>query len=321
MKGFHLNTADARTDDTRPGPEVPARMDTLADVLERGLLDECLIALGRRPDGPARPWLGAGLRRPVRRLAQMLAAFDQRVVNAGLCAAAGELLANFVQGASVRGAEHVPAEGPLLVAANHPSTFDALVVAAGLGRDDLKLIASGVDVLRHLPAASQHMIFVAPDAPQRMTVVRAMLRHLEAGGAVLMMASGLPDPDPDLEPGAEQALEAWSGSLGLALGRVPAARLVVAIVSGVLAGACLHHPLTRLQRGAWQKRKLAAFLQISQQLAFGRDFGLRPRVTFGAPIGLAGAGLGSSSEARRRAVLDEARRVLSAHMAAGGAAG
>jgi hypothetical protein len=143
-----------------------------------------------------------------------------------------------------------------------------------------------------------------------------MLRHLDAGGAVLVMAGGLPDPDPDLEPGAEQALEAWSPSLELALRRVPGVRVQAAIVSGVLAGACRRHPLTRLRTVAWEQRKLAAFLQVSQQLGFGRDFALRPRVSFGAPIALphpAGAG---ADQDLRRAILASARGVLAAHLAA-----
>jgi hypothetical protein len=293
-----------------------AQPAALVAELERSLTDECLIALGLAPDGWARRLLEPVFRRPVRRLAQLLARFDQGVARGELSQAARELLAHFVDEVSVRGAEHIPADGPLLVAANHPGTYDGLVLIGSLGRDDLKLIASGVDLLRGLPASSRHMIFVGPEAPQRMTAVREMLRHLEAEGAVLVLASGLVDPDPDLEPGAEQALEAWSGSLELALRRVPRTRLVVSIVSGVLAGACLRHPLTRLRRVAWEKRKLAAFLQVSQQLAFGRSFRLRPRVSFGAPITLADGGQARPDHDLRRVILEVARGVLSAHLAA-----
>lgn len=288
----------------------------MVDELARFLTDECLIALGLRPHGLARRWLEPVIRRPVGRMAWLLARLDQDVAQVGLPQAARRLLAEFVEGVSVRGADCIPKAGPLLVAANHPGTYDALVVIANLGRDDLKLVASGVDLLRRLPVTSRHLIFVQPEAHQRMTAVRAMLRHLEAGGAVLVLASGLPDPDPDLEPGAEAALETWSPSLELALRRVEATRLVVAIVSGVMARACLHHPLTRLQRVTWQKRKLAAFLQVSQQLAFRRQFALQPRISFREAVGLTDLGRRTTSADLRQAIIGCAQTALAAHMAA-----
>ncbi len=310
------NTVAVGPDFVPAGDEGPAQTGALVEALERFLTDECLTALGLKPGSQVGRWLEPVVRRPVRRMARLLARFDQGIVQAGLIQATRELLSVFVEAVRVRGADCIPAQGPLLVAANHPGTYEALAVIANLGRDDLKLVASGVDLLRRLPAASQHMIFVSPEAHQRMTAVRAMLRHLEAGGAVLVLASGLPDPDPDLEPGAEAALEAWSPSLELALRRVPATRLVVAIVSGVMAGACLHHPLTRLQRVAWQKRKLAAFLQVSQQLAFGWDFALRPRVSFAEAIRPTDRRRDSTSDNLRQAIMACAQAVLAAHMAA-----
>ena len=92
------------------------------------------------------------------------------------------------------------------------------------------------------------------------------------------------DPDPDLLPGAEQAQKSWSPSLELALRRVPETQLVVSIVSGVLARSCLQNPLTRLAGEDWRRRKLAEFLQVGQQVAFSRKFGLNVRVSFGAPV-------------------------------------
>jgi len=129
-----------------------------------------------------------------------------------------------------------------------------------------------------------------------MAVARESVRHLQSGGALLVYATGRVDPDPALLPGSEEALQTWSASLSLFLQRVPEARLVPAIVRGVLAAACLTHPLTRLRREPRQKQFLAEFIQVGQQVLFGRGFGLRPTVHFARP--LTSAELAGSPDAR-----------------------
>jgi hypothetical protein len=245
----------------------------------------------------------------------MMAEFDRRVAISGPPEASRWLMGQFVETVDIRGTERIPTEGPVLIATNHPGAYDGFIIMSSLPRKDLKMPVSGVPFLRALPAASQHVIYVTPDTLDRMSVIRTMVRHLESGGLVITFATGLVDPDPDLEPGAERGLDAWSPSLEIALRQVPATRLVPTIVSGVLSEECSRSALTRLPKAAWEKRKLAEFLQISEQLAFGRRFRLSPRVTFGQPVTLSELRSGSGTRSAMPAILACARAVLGEHRA------
>jgi len=118
-----------------------------------------------------------------------------------------------------------------------------------------------------------------------MMAVRQGVRHLQNGGILFIFSTGLVDPDPSVWPDAAvRALEHWSGSLEIFLRRVPETQLVTGIASHVLSAACAHHPLTRLAKQDWQRRRLAEYLQVFQQVAFGRRFGLIPRLSFSPPL-------------------------------------
>jgi hypothetical protein len=290
---------------------------TKADDMRRFITDEFLIALGLSPQSRLRPWLEPVIRRPARRLAQMAVDVDGRIARLGLAEAAREVLFQFIDGLTVCGAETIPAQGPLLVASNHPGAYDLPALVASMQRDDLKVVASGVDVLRRLPNVAQHMIYVTSDVHARLSVVRDMIRHLGEGGALLIFPTAQVDPDPALEPGSEEALGRWSPSVSVVLHRVPQARVVPAIVSGVLAEACLRNPIARLPRVTWRKRKLAEFLQVSQQLALHRSFSLNPRVSFGQPLVAAELCREAGPSGLLPAIIDSARSLLATHLAGG----
>ena len=117
-----------------------------------------------------------------------------------------------------------------------------------------------------------------------MAALRESIRHLRAGGALLVFASAQVDPDPAFLPGAHEALKQWSPSLSLFLRLLPETTIFVAIVSGVLAQPCYRHPLTLLRREQHLKQFLAEFVQVGQQVLFRRRFGLCPLVQFGEPL-------------------------------------
>lgn len=285
--------------------------------LREDILDEVCLALGFQPGGPARRALGLLLRYPAGRFAGFAAQTDRRIAEAGVQAAAGELLAHFVEGVAVRGEESIPLSGGLLVACNHPGAYDSVVIAAHLPRPDLKVIASDVPFLRHLPHARAHLIYASPagvpDAHGHMLAARMAIRHLKAGGALLTFPTGRVDPDPALLPGAAQALEDWSHSLELFLRQAPETNVVVTIASGVLAAGPLRNPLTRLAVEPWKRQRIAEYVQLIQQLAFRRKFDLRPRISFGAPA--SASELARDPAGARAALLDRARVLLEEHMA------
>jgi hypothetical protein len=285
--------------------------------LREDILDEVCLALGFRTGGFARRTVGLLLRYPAGRFAGYAARTDQRIAEAGLQTAAGELLSHFVEGVVVRGEEHIPRTGALLVACNHPGAYDSVAIAAHLPRPDLKAIASDVPFLRGLAHARAHLIYASPagvpDAYGHMLAARMAIRHLQAGGALLTFPTGRIDPDPALLPGAAKALEDWSHSLELFLRQAPETSVVVTIASGVLAAGPLRNPLTRLAGEPWKRQRIAEYVQVIQQLAFRRKFDLWPRLTFGAPV--SAAELVSDLDGARAALIERARALLEEHMA------
>ena len=262
----------------------PANQNNSVSIIElrENLIDEIFKAAGFSDSGMLRKIGGSLFNQLARRFATIAARFDQVMYQSGFPAAAQDALNHFNLMMQVRGAENIPYQGPVLIAGNHPGSFDALCVLANLPRQDVYFIVSGVPLTHSLPNTSPHLIYAPSDKHERMLAIRAMTRHLQEGRAVFILPSGRLDPDPDVLPGAEQALELWSPSLDILLRRVPETQVVIAITSGVLAPQVLHHPVTRLQK-SWRRQKLAEFIQVGQMLFNPHKYELHPRITFSSP--------------------------------------
>ena len=280
--------------------------------LRRAISEEILVAAGVPRESVLQTLLRPLLWYPAHRFATVAAEFDRRVALEGLTAAMQWLLPTFVEGTRVYGLEDLPARGPLVIASNHPGSYDGVVIAAHLGRDDLRIPASDVPALRHVRATAKHLIYthLGDDSHARISAARESVRHLRSGGALLVYAAGKLEPDPAVLPGAREALQDWSGSLAWFLGQVPEAALVVTIVSHVLAPSCLRSPVTLLRKKQRRKQFLAETVQIGQQLLFGRRFGLRPEVRFGTPLSAVDLGGGRDAETARTVIVAEAERLL-----------
>lgn len=257
--------------------------NALIPTIRNTAVEEIVAALGFPRQGLARRIFSPIFWPPADILARLLARIDQPTRESGLPGAARFLLPRFVDEVQVAGEQAIPIEGPLIIASNHPGAYDALAILSNVPRKDIKFIVSDVPILHSVPSISEKFIYTPPQAEMRAKAVREIFRSLKNGEAILIFPSGLVDPDPAFMPGALQALDLWSASLDLILKKVPQTKLQIAIVSGVLAPACLRHPLTRLPEESWRKQKLAEFLQVIQQLLFKRNFGLKPRVFFGEP--------------------------------------
>lgn len=221
---------------------------------------------------------------PARRLAEISLELDRRLSQNGPAGAARWLLSHFVAGYQAQREELVPPTGPLLIAANHPSSYDALVVSACVNRPDYKIVIGDIPPYHYLPHLCGHAIFSpnAKDTFGRMQTLRETVRHLEQGGALLIFPRGGIEPDPDFMPGADSEFDRWSRSLEIILRRVPQTRVLVAIISGVISPEALRHPLTWFRRARPDKQRLAYIYQIIRQMLGGEElFSLKPRVTFG----------------------------------------
>jgi hypothetical protein len=281
------------------------------------ILDEVFVAFGFSKTGLPRRLFWPPFWPIGRGFAHILANLDQDVAQLGLSAGAGRVLNRFIEQIEINGRENIPADGPLLVACNHPGAYDAFAAVACLGRDDLRLVVSDVPLLKTLPSVTPHLIFSSASSHGRMNTVRTAIRHLESGGAVFIFPTGLVDPDPAVLPGASEALGRWSESLELMLRRVPQTRLLATVVSGVLSPSAFRNPIVRLRKTPWDQRKLAEFIQVMTQFVFPHHYRMTPRISFAGPVTLSDLRQGRDPSASvMPAIIEHARRLLTAHTGA-----
>jgi len=285
-------------------------MDTRIKTLTDTLLDEIVNAAGLRKTLAARRTFGLLFRRAADRLSAIGLAADRMIRTDGFPAACRWMMSHWVGNVTTRGAENIPPEGPLLVVSNHVGAYDILVAPSQVNRPDLKIISSDIKYLKNLPHACEHLIFLTDEPHDRMAATRAGIRQLKEGGSLLLFGSGRIDPDPALSAEAEKHLENWSPSIDLFLRMVPQVKVVLSIASGFLTSRWMNHPLTRLRRVDWEKRRIAEFGQVLQQLFFPGTIYVSPSVSFAPPITAEELG-----ENPRQKLIEQARRLLADHLA------
>ena len=284
-------------------------MDTRIETLTDTLLDEIVNAAGLRKTLAARRTFGLLFRRAADRLSAIGLAADRMIRTDGFPAACRWMMSHWVGNVTTRGAENIPPEGPLLVVSNHVGAYDILVAPSQLNRPDLKIISSDIKYLKNLPHACEHLIFLTDEPHDRMAATRAGIRQLKEGGSLLLFGSGRIDPDPALSAEAEKHLENWSPSIDLFLRMAPQAKVVLSIASGFLTSRWMNHPLTRLRRVDWEKRRIAEFGQVLQQLFFPGTIYVSPSVSFAPPITAEELG-----ENPRQKLIEQAKHLLTDHL-------
>jgi hypothetical protein len=245
------------------------------------------------------------------RFSKLVLELDHEVEQNGAMAGARWLLKHFVTGHEASGTDLIPKEGPLIIASNHPASYDGMVISAYIPRSDYKIIIGEIPPYRYLPHVSQHAIF-SPNVKNtfgRMQTMRNAIDHLKEGGALLIFPRGGIEPDPAFMPNPDSEFDKWSRSLEIFLQRVPLTRVLVTTVSGVIAPASMRHPITLFRRTRPDRQRLAFIYQMICQVLSGRElFGLTPQVTFGEVL----------SSANHQNVLSEveqsARRTLKKHL-------
>ena len=239
-------------------------------------------------------------RSAVGRFVADLLEMDAAVGASGLAAAADVLLPRYAGTVTIRGAERVPATGPLVVAANHAGVTDGPALWRLLAaRDDLRVIALDRPILRGLPHTSSRLFTVEDGAEGRPGLVRRIADHLREGGAVLTFPAGTIEPDPALRPAdAHAALDGWGRSIELFVRLAPQTTVVPVAVSGVISQRMLRSPIARRRATPEDRELAAATLQVLL-----RDRSVNPVVSVGEPL----RGNGSNGELRAAmaALLDD----------------
>jgi hypothetical protein len=250
---------------------------------------------------------------PVNRFSKLIAGFDASVKENGFAFASSQLLKELTGEVVATGQEFIPATGPLIIASNHPGTYDGLAIISKLPRNDFRLIVSGIPFFQNLPNASKNLIFTTHDISDRMDVIRKSVRHLQGGGALLIFPSGRLDPDPSIYSDAGEGLKEWSRSIEVFLNKVPVAQLVLTIASGVLSGEFLNHPLLKLFKNDHERRRILEFTQVIRQMALGKPVELHPKVTFAKPLDQTDL-LISTDNHLKSAILEKALVLLQDHI-------
>ena len=165
------------------------------------------------------------VRGPVNHFSKLIVEFDISIRDRGYVYASTQILKKLTGDVIADGQEYIPANGPLIIASNHPGTYDGLAIISKLPRNDFRLIVSGIPFFQNLPNASKNLIFATHDTSDRMDVLRKSIRHLQGGGALLIFPSGRLDPDPSIFSNAGEGLKMWSRSIEVFLNKVPDAQL------------------------------------------------------------------------------------------------
>jgi glycerol-3-phosphate O-acyltransferase / dihydroxyacetone phosphate acyltransferase len=115
----------------------------------------------------------------------------------------------FFRSITIRNSEAIPKEGPLLVLANHPSTFlDPIVIASLLDRNVFflakgELFKSGF-AKWFFPKLNMIPVYRKQDDPTQMSknqdTFKKCFEHLEKGGAILMFPEGISITERKLRP-------------------------------------------------------------------------------------------------------------------------
>ena len=279
------------------------------------LIDEIINAVGLTKSAGMQRVFNIFLGKITMYLSGICIATDRKIASDGFPAATGWMASHWVHEVTTRGAASVPAEGPLLVVCNHVGAYDILVVPSQINRRDIKIIASDTPFFKSLPNASRHMIYASDDPGKRMAAARQGMAHLQEGGALLLFGTGLIDPDPAVYPQSETEIGNWSPSIDIFLRKVPQARLVICIVSGIVMPRWAHSPLTWLRRVDWQKRRIAEYGQVIEQLLFRGKPNISPSMTIAPPVSVDELRRESLGDRLLPAVVARGKTLLAEHLA------
>ena len=290
-------------------------MDAETKLLSHSLVVEIAGSVGYRNSPFVQRLVWIFFRPVTDRLAEIGVQFDRDVTQHGFSTAMGNALQAFIRKLAVRGQAQVPTTGPLLVLSNHPGTYDSLIISSALRRDDLCIISGDIPFLKNLPRAHSHFFFTSEnDQNVRTVAARQAIRHLQAGGALLLYGFGHIDPDPAVYCDAPSVIEQWSPSIDLFLKVVPETRALITITSHVVAPQWRHSLLYHLRRTPLDRRRLVEFGQVMTQLLFPGTFLQSPFISFAPPVDSGILRKERPSGPLLPAVIERAKKVLNDHI-------
>lgn len=287
---------------------------TLVQHIQSAITDEIFYALGLGRRGALRRAFGWVFALPTRRFARYMADVDAAVAIGGPPAGCQVMLDSLGVHAQAEGVENIPNTGPAIILANHPGAYDSMAIGSLIPRTDLNVIVAKTRLYQVLPHIHPHLFYASQDRTESMTALRHATQHLEEGGILLQFGSGLIEPDPAIFPVDDAVFARWSASIEVLMRKVPEAQIIPTIASNVLLKRFAQHPLTRLRRDAMDRRRLAEFMQVIQQLVFPKSVEAKPSISFGSPFDLAALEAHGAQRRRMPAILARVRDQLAYHL-------
>jgi len=281
---------------------------TQVNKLQYDMVGEMLKAVHLPDKQFPRNFVNGLTKRATTNFAEVMADFDRVIGLDGLPAACTHLLDKLVNGVSAVGTEHIPLKGPAVIAANHPGTYDAISVLSALPREDVRIIVGANPFFRDLTAGKKFLLFSTREQSDRVEVIRQGIQHLENGGLLLYFPYGHISTDPAVMEGAEEMIRGWSRSLEIFLRKVPSAKLVLAVISGVINKGYIDHPLPNMFKG-FERRRIIEFLQMIRQMVHHIKQDLHIRINFQQE-----AQSVDGSVTRMQAIIRQELSLLSTHM-------
>lgn len=225
------------------------------------------------------------VRRLVRPVANHVAGrfvtYDRALGEAGMRLGSTWIVEDATGGLQVEGTDRVPAQGPLLVVANHPGISDAVALVAALGREDAWIVTANYPFLRAMRLASRRFLFVSDDRTDRLSAFRSIVSRLRLGDTVIVFPAGGLELDPALSRVAALAsLATWSRSVELLARLVPDTLVVPAAISGVVSRSAFDHRLAKRRGVLKERQRMATLLQFVLP-AYRSN---RVSISFGLPI-------------------------------------
>jgi len=293
-----------------PEASFPSNLDLLNEIN----LDDLVKSFGWEEYPRLARVLRAVFSGTTRKFARQMLEFDDAVGRIGLVEAAQRAIGRYARSVRIysdpsTGSGQCPLpDGPFLALSNHPGAVDTLALFSALKRTDLKIIAVDRPFLKALTNVSERLYYVTDDSGARMSLVRQVSAHLRSGGAALTFPGGEIEPDPNVYPGAVEALQRWTDSVGVFLRMAPATAILPVLVRGVLWDKTANHPLSYIKRTRAERETLAAAFQFLNQIVLNRK-PLDVTVQIGKPITVAELG-SEDTEVIHQAVLAEMKCLI-----------
>ena len=283
-------------------------------TIQSAITDEIFFALGLKRRGVLRRGLGWVFTLPTRVFARYMAAVDAAIASGGPPAGCRVMMDALQVKITSQGQTNIPATGPTLILANHPGAYDSMAIGSLIPRPDLKAIVSKTRLYEVLPHLRPNFFFVSKDPGESMLALKGAVEHLRQGGILIQFGSGLIEPDPARHTIGDEVFDKWSSSLEIMLRKVPEMAVVPTITSNVLLQRFEKHPLVHLRKGAMDRRRLAEFMQVIQQLLFPKSIHANPWISFGEPFTLDDLKEENSGRRVMPAVINRVKAQLDSHL-------